>query len=147
MNIHTKYFGELSYSEGDALQFSDGLFGFEEEKEFVPIYFDESDHSILCLQSTQHPDLAFIIVNPFSIDPSYNPHLADEELAMIDATQDTLVAFFSVCVVRQPITDSTVNLRCPIVINTENNHAKQFILEDTSYSFKHPFAKNPQKEE
>lgn len=146
MKIDTKYFGELSFSEKEALLFPDGLFGFEDQTEFVPIYFDDKDHAIMCLQSTKEKDLAFIIVNPFTVLPAYDPNLTNDDLAAIDATQDTPVAFFSICVVREPITDSTVNLRCPIVINTLNNRAKQYILEDSSYSFKHPFIQYPEKE-
>lgn len=146
MKINTKYFGELSFPEEEALQFPEGLFGFEEHHNYIPIHFDDENDNLLCLQCVTEETLAFVIVNPFSICPTYQPNLSDEELAEIDATQDTPVAFFSICVVRDTLNDSTVNLRCPIVVNVEKRIAKQFILEDTSYPFKYPFNKAAQKE-
>ena len=35
MKIQTKYFGELRIDENTTLHFAEGLFGFEEEKEFI----------------------------------------------------------------------------------------------------------------
>ena len=39
MKIQTKYFGELNIDDSTTLRFSDGLFGFEQEKEFVLLSF------------------------------------------------------------------------------------------------------------
>ena len=53
MNIQTKYFGELRIDDSTTLRFPDGLFGFEEEKEFVLLPFSEEDDFLLCLQSVK----------------------------------------------------------------------------------------------
>ncbi len=37
MKINNKYFGEIEYEAEEKLSFPDGLFGFEEHKEFLPI--------------------------------------------------------------------------------------------------------------
>ena len=43
MKIQTKYFGELNIDDSTTLRFSDGLFGFEQEKEFVLLSFSEEE--------------------------------------------------------------------------------------------------------
>ena len=40
MRLKTKYFGEIDCPEEDKLFFPDGLFGFEEEKEFFLLPFE-----------------------------------------------------------------------------------------------------------
>lgn len=146
MKINTKYFDELSYEKKDIITFSDGLFGFEDQKEFIVIKFDNEDNSLLCLQSIKESGLAFVIVNPFSIEPDYTPALSKKDLSTIKADDDTPITFYTICVVQNNIKNTTINLRCPIVVNLENNMAKQFILEETDYSFKHPFI-HPEKKE
>lgn len=39
MKIQTKYFGELNIDDSTTLLFSEGLFGFEQENEFVLLPF------------------------------------------------------------------------------------------------------------
>ena len=42
MKLQTKYFGEIEYEAGDAVTFSVGPFGFEDEHEFLILPFDGS---------------------------------------------------------------------------------------------------------
>ena len=50
MQLQTKYFGTLDCQEADVLHFPDGLFGFEEEKQFFLLPFEGGDGSLLCFQ-------------------------------------------------------------------------------------------------
>ena len=45
--------------------------------------------------------------------------------------------YYAVCVVKDDVSESTVNLKCPVVINPDNQAAKQLILDDERYSFRH----------
>ena len=67
MRLKTKYFGEIDCPEEDKLFFPDGLFGFEEEKEFFLLPFEGGEGSLLCFQSAVTPGLAFVAVNPVHI--------------------------------------------------------------------------------
>ena len=51
MRLQTKYFGEIDCPEEDLLHFPEGLFGFEEEKEFFLLPFEDSEGTLLCFQS------------------------------------------------------------------------------------------------
>ena len=84
MKLLTKYFGEIEYQEEDILTFPKGLFAFEEETEFLLLPFSGSSGTLLCLQSTATPQLAFVVMNPFSLDGTYAPVLQPEELEAVD---------------------------------------------------------------
>jgi len=138
MKINTKYFGQIEVNDSEQITFGKGLFGFEENKSFFVLSFDEEDDTLQCLQSAEDPNLAFVILNPFSILDSYDPLLIKEDLADLDAQGDTSLVFYSIAVLHDDFKDTTVNLKCPVVINLEKKLAKQVILEDSSYSLRHP---------
>lgn len=138
MKTNTKYFGEITYEAEDILSIPEGLFGFETEKSYLLIHFDENDSALLCLQNLQDEDLAFVLTNPFCIMPDYRPVPAREDMEALGLSDDSEVTFYSICVIHDKLEDCTVNLKCPLVINPETRHARQIILDDTSYTFKHP---------
>ena len=80
MLLQTKYFGEVDCAAEHLLRFEKGIFGFEEEKEFCLMPFEGSEGSLLCFQSVQTPQLAFVAMNPFALKPDYAPVLTGEEL-------------------------------------------------------------------
>ena len=140
MEIMTKYFGELSFDENEILNFENGLFGFESFKKFSLIRFDNENGNILCLQSLEESQLAFTIINPFAFLQDYTPKLNEEVLKHLGLDDEKSALFYNICVMQPVLKDSTVNLRCPIVINPETRAAAQVILDNTQYSFKHPFS-------
>ena len=137
MRLNTKYFGEIECAEEDKLRFPEGLFGFEEEKEFFLLPFEGSGGSLLCFQSAVTPGLAFVAMNPFSLKPDYAPTLAPAELKALGAARSEDLCFYTLCVVRNPVGESTVNLRCPVAINDETRQAMQVILEEGGYHMHH----------
>ena len=50
MKIQTKNFGEMEYEKEEVITFSEGLFGFDDEKEFLLIRFDNESDALLALQ-------------------------------------------------------------------------------------------------
>ena len=73
MKIQTKYCGEITYQTDELICFPDGLFGFEEEHEFLLIRLEDDEASPFCLQSTKNPEVAFIVLDPFQLVPDYAP--------------------------------------------------------------------------
>ena len=141
MEIETKYFGSLPFSSDEEIKFEKGIFGFQQDKRFVLIRFDNESGNILCLQSLDDVDLAFTVMNPFAFIPDYTPTLTEEELRYLDADDEKELNFYNICVIAPEIKNSTVNLRCPVAVNPENKKAIQVILENNRYEFKYPFYK------
>lgn len=140
MKLNTKFFGEMDYEKEEIISFPDGLFGFEEEKEYLLIRFDDEDDTLLSLQSVNTPTLAFVVVNPFRIMPEYAPYVADADLESLGVNNQELVAIYSIAVIGAELENTTVNLKAPLVIDPATRTGRQVILEDTAYSFKHAFA-------
>jgi len=137
MRLKTKYFGEIECQQSELLHFPEGLFGFEEEKEFFLLPFEGSEGSLLCFQSAVTPGLAFVAMNPFSLKPDYAPVLTAGELKTMGVERSEDLCFYTLCVVRHPVGDSTVNLRCPVAVNDQTRQAMQVILEDGGYHMHH----------
>lgn len=140
MKLQTKYFGEIDYETSDLIHFPTGLFGFDEEHDFLLLPFEGSHGNMLCLQSIATPQLAFVALDPFSLSPSYTPVLQPEELKTFGVEENQALCYYVLCAIKSPVSTSTVNLRCPIVIHPETRVARQIILESGNYEMRHPLS-------
>lgn len=140
MKLKTKYFGEIEYRQEDVIRFPQGLFGFEEDRAFLLLPFSGSAGTLLCLQSVQTPELAFVAMNPFSLKPDYAPQLQSEELKALEVARSTDLCYYVLCVVREPVAESTVNLKCPVAVNDITRQACQVILNSDDYHMRHKLA-------
>ena len=136
IKLQTKYFGEIEYADKDVVRFPDGLFGFEEERGFLLLPFDGSGGGMLCLQSVQTPALAFVVLDPFTLKPDYAPELERGELKAFGVKEAGELGFYVLCAVKNPVSESTVNLKCPLVVHPETREARQIIME--RYEMRHP---------
>lgn len=139
MEINTQYFGKISCSEKEFIHFSDGLFGFTDLKNYVPLAFQENSDALICLQSVDDPRVSFILMNPFQFYEKYEPELSqDDQMLLKTADSEDKVSYYVISVIHDPMEDSTVNLKAPIAVNTETREARQIILDNPLYRFRHP---------
>lgn len=141
--MNTKYFGDITIHEDKVIKFPTGVFGFEDKTKYALLSFKDDDEEssedfLMCLQSVEDSGLALIVMNPYYIYPDYDPYQVSDkvfdEISLGDTTKHTVTC---VAVIRDDFEKSTINLKCPIFINLENNLAKQIILEDSDYSMRH----------
>ncbi|EOS73819.1 hypothetical protein C817_04938 [Dorea sp. 5-2] len=137
MNINAKYFGLISYEEKELIHIINGLIGFESYNKYLPIPFQEEDDSLISLQCLEDEDLSFILMNPFSICQDYSPKLSDQELKELGAESADDISYYVISVIRESVAQSTVNLKAPLAVNAINRQAKQVILEQAEYTFRH----------
>lgn len=137
MKLRTKYFGEIEYDADDVLSFPNGLYGFDDEHEFLLIPFEGSEGTLLCLQSKKTSALAFILMDPFALQPDYTPALQRAELSALGVRDSGDLCYYVMCVVKQPVSDSTVNLKCPVAINPDTRVCVQVILDSEEYQMRH----------
>lgn len=137
LTLETRDYGTIEYEESDLIHFTDGLFGFTELKDYIPLVLDENeDNTILLLQSITNIDIAFVVVNPFSLDPDYNPVLSPEELSYLHVKSEDDLSYYVICVLRNNYLENTVNMKAPVVINPDKRIGMQVILNDTEYEFR-----------
>lgn len=127
-----------SCEEDRTIYFEEGLFGFEGYKKFLPVAVAADSDAVLTLHSTEEEGLAFIIMNPFLLKEDYDPQVPEEELKSLgECGGEEDYSWYVLCVAHRPANQSTVNLKCPIVVNTVTRKAKQVILDQKEYGFRH----------
>lgn len=137
MNINAKYFGPLTYEEDEIIHIPGGLIGFDSYTEYLPLPFHEEDDSLISLQSLDEEDLSFILMNPFGVCPDYAPALSDQDMRELNAGSEEDLVYYVICVIKDTVAESTINLKAPLVINAMNRQAKQVILDRPEYTFRH----------
>jgi flagellar assembly factor FliW len=73
-------------------------------------------------------------MDPFTFFPNYEVLLSKEDLAVLKCEELGVLAVFAVVVIPENPENMTVNLRGPVVINTEAKIARQVVLTDERYS-------------
>ncbi|MCI9485504.1 MAG: flagellar assembly protein FliW [Lachnospiraceae bacterium] len=141
MIIQTDSYGEIEYEERDLITFPDGIFGFPNLKRYLLLCLTEGDDTILLMLSTEQPEIVFAIVNPLLFCPDYAPLLSEAELSFLDAEDADELSYYSICNIRgkEEYLQSTVNLKCPLVIDPVTRKGMQVILSDPAYHYRHRF--------
>lgn len=133
MKIQTKYFGEQEISESDILSFPSGLPGFAQERRFILQPFSEV---FSILQSLDQPQLAFVVTSPYLFFENYTLDLPDAFVHQLTIEKPEDVTVWVIVSVQAPLSDSTANLKAPIVLNMRQNLGKQYIAEQSTYSLR-----------
>ena len=134
-------------AESQYIEFKEGIFGFEEEKKFLPVMLEDGSDAVLYLQSVVNPELSFIIMNPFMLDEEYNPVLSEEDYRKLGTADEKELSYYVFCVIANEAKESTVNLKCPIVIHPGTREARQVIMETEAYGMRHSLAEFASREE
>lgn len=132
MKAETRVFGEIDIEEEKIIHFEQGIIGFPDLQKFALIYNTEKEGkgSISWLQSLDEPTFALPVMDPLVMCPDYNPQVEDELLKPLgELTEDNLFVLVTVTV-PQNIEEIAMNLKAPIVINSETRKACQIIVED-----------------
>lgn len=140
MIVNTKIFGEVDIEDNKIIEFIGGIIGFPQLTKFALIYDEEKGvgAGIRWLQSMQDENFAMPVMDPLVVQKDYNPEIEDELLKeMGDLKEDNLLVLVTVTV-PSDLTKMSVNLRGPIIINSDNRKACQVIVEGESYQVKFP---------
>ena len=138
MKIQTKFFGQIECEEAQVISFPVGIPGFPNEKKFLLLPFADSESVMLCLQSVTTSELAFVVLDPFRFNNSYTPVLQPAELQQLGVKSSEELYYYVLCAVHNPVSESTVNLRCPVVINPNTLEGRQIIMDTDEYDMRHP---------
>ena len=74
---------------------------------------------------------------PLQTDAGRIASLSDEDLRELDAKASEDLSYYVVCVMRDSVAESTVNLKAPLVVNARTRQARQIILDQSEYTFRH----------
>lgn len=136
MKIDTRDFGTIEIDDKTVIGMPDGIIGFENTKKYTLISPLGDGVFPMWLQSVEDKEPCFVVYDPMQIYPDYRFEISDEEQELLKIDGDTPYRCLAVAIVPENYRQTTINLRCPIVINTRDNIAAQVILDD--FDFKCP---------
>lgn len=121
------------------LQFPAGLLGFEQIKQFI-LLSNENEAPFSWLQVENDPSLAFLVVPPFEILPTYAPDISTEDAAFLKLNGPGDALLFNIVTLRRN-GEASVNLKGPIVVNRHTLVAKQVVPHNAAdFSVRHPLS-------
>jgi flagellar assembly factor FliW len=132
VEIDTTRFGKIRIKGSDLIIMRGCILGFEKHKRFVLLTVGDNS-PLFWLQSVEDPAIAFVIINPRTIEPGYSPAIPETDLESLDIKETEETALLSIVTVRSHPFRATANLRAPILVNTRKGWAKQLVLDDPDY--------------
>lgn len=129
MKIETRDFGIIEIEQDNVITFKQPIFGFEEYTQYVLVSDSNMGNGICWLQSIEHKEICFILMNPLEIYPEYAPIVMQDILFTLQAAPEDDLDCWVIAVIGERFQDSTVNLKSPILINHQMNYTMQIILD------------------
>ena len=137
MEIKTKIFGDVNIDDDKIILFPNGIIGFPDLQHFTLIHDEEKEgNNIHWLQSVEEPGFAMPVMDPLLVAKDYNPEVEDNHLIPLGemTAEDTLVLV--TVTVPKDLTQMSVNLQAPIIINADSKKATQIIVNSEKYPIK-----------
>jgi len=139
MKITSRVFGEIEVADSKIITFPGGLIGFPDMQRFTLLYDEEKgSDTIKWLQSIEEPGFAMPVISPLQIKDDYNPQIEDELFNTIGGFKEDAMVVLVTMTIPKEIEKMTVNLRGPIIINSDTCKATQIILDNDEYKVKYP---------
>ncbi len=132
MKADTRIFGPIDVGDDKVITLENGMIGFPELQKFALIFDEEKgreNSSVMWLQSMDNPAKAFPVVHPEAVCAGYAPEVGEDLLEPLgEMTRENTYVLVTVTASPDP-KKTTVNLKAPIVINTETNRGSQIIVD------------------
>lgn len=135
MLIKTRVFGEIEIDDTKIITFGNGIIGFPDLKKFTLLYDAEKTGGIKWLQSLDEPAFAMPVMDPLYVKESYNPVVEDELLKPLGELDPEEILVLVTVTVPKDLTQMSVNLQAPLVVNAENKTGCQIIVDNEKDEF------------
>lgn len=130
-------FGTIDCTEDDIFTIPEGFLGFPTYTRFVVVNHKESS-IFRWIQSVEQPALAFLVMDPAAVEPTYMPELAETDAAALMLEEETpRIVYAIVTIPPGKPEEMTLNLAGPLVINAERKIGRQVVIQDEQWSPRH----------
>ena len=137
LQFETKYFGLIEYDPERIIYFDEGLPGFPGSKRFLFMSETPDEKVFFWLQSLDEFDVAFTLMDLYTVIPDYSPVVEEEEMIGLCDSDDDVLDIYNIVVIPEDVRQMRTNLRAPIVINMKKGVGKQVVCADDSYPIRH----------
>ena len=141
MVVETRVFGTVEINDEKSITFPGGIIGFPDLKQFTLLYDETKPQAaIKWLQSLDEPVFAMPVMDPLVVKADYDPMVEDELLKPLGELNPEEILVLVTVSVPSDLTQMTVNLQAPIIVNAENRKAGQLIVDNNGgeYPVKFP---------
>jgi flagellar assembly factor FliW len=132
-------FGMLAQDAERMIVFPRGLLGFAGQHRFLLTEIPGADAAFKLLQSVDDPELSFVVLPLHAHEgPIAGADLVAARNAL--AIEDAALAVLAIVTLRAGAerVDCTVNLRAPLLIDTDRRLGYQYVLPSDAYPMRHP---------
>lgn len=139
MKVSTTRFGILECEPNEEIIFPEGLLGFPDARRFI--LFEHRGGPFSWLQSTEDPDLAFVVIDPSVVIEDYEIRLDRPDAAVLgmDVSVEGIDDFALLVIANVSDTESpTVNLLAPICMRAESRRGVQSVQHHSGLSVRYP---------
>ncbi len=137
MKVETERFGDFELDEKNKIKFPLGLPGFDDLREFIVLKILET-RPIYWLQSIENKHISLPVIIPFEIFDDYSIEVKDEEMEDLDIENENDILVLNVVVIPDNITEMTVNMAAPIIINAKLGVGKQVLVDSEEFAVRQP---------
>jgi flagellar assembly factor FliW len=129
-------FGTFQAEWKDIITFPDGIPGFEHCRHFALLSSPELA-PVYCLHNVEGPATSFLAVDPRIVLPTFRSVLSDADRARLGVAEDADPLWLALLTVEAD-GSAWVNLRAPIVVNSERMIGYQMVPKNAVYPMRHP---------
>lgn len=129
-------FGTFQADWKDIISFPEGIPGFEQCHHFALLSSPELE-PVHCLHNVEGPAVSFLAVDPRLVLPTFRNALTDADRTRLGVKDESALLWLALLTVDVD-GSASVNLRAPIVINSDRMIGYQIVPRDAVYPMRHP---------
>ena len=105
------------------------ILGFEN---VLQVELNEIDGLFSSLEAIGSEIISWTLVNPYQLR-EYSFDIPKDVQVLLDIKEDSEILVYNIVVLSNPITDSVINFKAPLLFNKDNGTMAQFVLEDEGF--------------
>ena len=102
------------------------ILGFED---VLKVELEEIDGLFSTLKAVEKDYPNFTLVNPYQLR-DYSFDIPKDVQVLLDINENSNILVYNVVVLHNPMTESVVNFKAPLIFNKDNGKMAQFIIKD-----------------
>ncbi|NPA56001.1 MAG: flagellar assembly protein FliW [Epsilonproteobacteria bacterium] len=102
------------------------ILGFED---VLKVELNEIDGLFSTVKAVDKEVPNFTVVNPYQLR-EYSFDIPKDVQVLLDIKEDSKLLVYNIVVLHNPITESVVNFKAPLIFNQDNHTMAQFVIED-----------------